>query len=82
MSNLYQTTTESIESLSAWPNCALPPLPCKKRKGMDQGRGKQQSDEDAQQGSSGESSRNGRGSGHRYVMLNFLYVLGISRFPF
>eukprot|EP00795_Rhopilema_esculentum_P009388 gene9388-17092_t len=34
MSNLYQSTTESLESLNNWPTCA-PPLPCKKRRGMD-----------------------------------------------
>ena len=34
MSNLYQSTTESLESLDNWPTCA-PPLPCKKRRGMD-----------------------------------------------
>lgn len=40
MSNLYQSTTESLESLDAGgPNCALPPLPCKKRRAMDKPKG-------------------------------------------
>ncbi len=35
MSKLYQSTTESLESLDAGgPTCA-PPLPCKRRKAMD-----------------------------------------------
>ena len=44
MSNLYQTTTESIESLEKWPSCA-PPLPCKKRRGMEVAEEKRRNDD-------------------------------------
>ena len=74
MSNLYQTTTESLESLDRWPSCA-PPLPCKKRRGMDESHGKRSSspDEFAQQGSSGENSQTDKKSGMRYsTVINLL----------
>ena len=39
MSKLYQSTTESLESLEAGSTCA-PPLPCKRRRAMDSDSGK------------------------------------------
>ena len=71
MSNLYQTTTESIESLDKWPSCA-PPLPCKKRNRMDEGQGRRSNFrmEDVQQGSSGENGQTDKKTSHRYIYQN------------
>eukprot|EP00794_Sanderia_malayensis_P008920 gene8920-9872_t len=49
MSKLYQSTTESIESLDTGPTCA-PPLPCKRRKAMEKSASRRPTEDDVELG--------------------------------
>jgi len=82
MSNMYQTTTESIESLERWPSCA-PPLPCKKKKGMEASHERRSNSpaDVAQPSGSGEGDDVDKKSGRRLASLACIPVNPKERDP-